>query len=95
MELFIEQDEYVAELTENAGVRVTIHDQEKMPFPEDDGLLISADHMTMLGLTLVRFLLLLIHVFFVINQYAQSMFLKLLIVKSYFYKLLLIGLIRI
>ena len=54
LELYIEQDEYIPELTENAGVRVTIHDQEKMPFPEDDGLLVSADSMTMLGLTLVR-----------------------------------------
>ena len=53
LELFIEQDEYVPELTENAGVRVTIHPQDRMPFPEDDGLLASADFMTMIGVTMV------------------------------------------
>ncbi len=53
LELFIEQDEYVPELTENAGIRVTVHHQHAVPFPEDDGFLVSADYMTMLGLTMV------------------------------------------
>ncbi len=51
--MYIAQDEYVPELTENAGVRVTVHDTAKMPFPDDEGILVSADFMTMIGLTLV------------------------------------------
>ena len=54
VELYIEQDEYVAELSENAGVIVNIHDQAVMPFPEDDGVLLAPDMYTWVGITLVR-----------------------------------------
>lgn len=40
VELFVEQEEYIAELTEGAGMRVTIHPNDAMPFPEDDSLLV-------------------------------------------------------
>ena len=36
----MEQEEYIAELTEGAGMRVTIHPNDAMPFPEDDSLLV-------------------------------------------------------
>ena len=51
LELFIEQDEYVPELTEVAGVIVAIHDQEVMPFPEDDGILIPPDMSSNIAIT--------------------------------------------
>ncbi|XP_039631297.1 amiloride-sensitive sodium channel subunit gamma-2-like [Polypterus senegalus] len=38
MELFIEQEEYFQQLSHAAGLRLVIHDQKDMPFPEDDGV---------------------------------------------------------
>lgn len=53
LELYLEQDEYIPELTEAAGVLVTIHDQDVMPFPEDDGILVAPDAQTNIAITLV------------------------------------------
>ncbi len=53
LELYIEEDEYIPELSEMTGVRLTVHDTAIMPFPDDEGILVSADFMTMVGLTLV------------------------------------------
>ncbi|XP_066572388.1 acid-sensing ion channel 1-like [Amia ocellicauda] len=41
MELSIEQDEYIEHISQAAGIRLIIHDQKDMPFPEDDGVNIS------------------------------------------------------
>ncbi|XP_073416893.1 epithelial sodium channel subunit alpha-like [Dendrobates tinctorius] len=38
MELFIEQHEYISSLSTAAGLRVVLHGQGKMPFPEDEGV---------------------------------------------------------
>uniref|UniRef100_W5MYE1 Uncharacterized protein n=1 Tax=Lepisosteus oculatus TaxID=7918 RepID=W5MYE1_LEPOC len=38
MELSIEQDEYIEQFSQAAGIRLIIHDQKDMPFPEDDGV---------------------------------------------------------
>ena len=39
--LYVQQDEYVPLLTPAAGVRLVVHDQNEMPFPEDDGISIA------------------------------------------------------
>ena len=53
MIFFLEQSEYASELTEVAGVRVLVHSQEKMPFPEDEGLSVSPARLTYVGINLV------------------------------------------
>ncbi len=50
LELYIEQDEYIAELSDAAGVRVVIHNQTQMPFPEDEGFTISPGSQANMGL---------------------------------------------
>ena len=37
LKLFIEQSQYIAELSHTAGARVVIHDQGQMPFPDNEG----------------------------------------------------------
>ncbi|CAH3149507.1 unnamed protein product [Pocillopora meandrina] len=37
LKLFIEQSQYVSELSHTAGARIVIHDQGQMPFPENEG----------------------------------------------------------
>ncbi len=49
----IDQDEYVGELAESAGVRVVLHPRHRMPFPEDEGLSISPGELTYVGVKLV------------------------------------------
>ena len=50
----IEQDEYVGTLPHKAGVRVVIHPQNSMPFPEDVGINIGPGLSTAVGLRKVR-----------------------------------------
>lgn len=38
MSLYIQQDEYISDIQEGAGVRVDIHSQKEMSFPEDNGV---------------------------------------------------------
>ena len=49
----IEQSEYIADLTQTAGVRVLIHDQKRSPFPEEEGIDISPGYATSVGITMV------------------------------------------
>ncbi|XP_064648387.1 degenerin unc-8-like [Lineus longissimus] len=51
LELFIEQEEYIAGLTEDAGVKVLPHHQNDMPFPDDQGVLASPGHLTSISVT--------------------------------------------
>ena len=37
LQMFIEQSQYIAELSHTAGARVVIHDQGQMPFPDNEG----------------------------------------------------------
>ena len=37
LQLFIEQSQYIPELSHAAGARVVIHDQGQMPFPDNEG----------------------------------------------------------
>ena len=55
LELFIEQDEYVPELSEGAGLILTVHDQDVMPFPEDDGILIPPGQQSNVAMTVVSY----------------------------------------
>jgi Amiloride-sensitive sodium channel len=49
----INQDEYIPAFTEGAGIRVVVHDQSEMPFPEYNGIAVSPGYMTYIGATSV------------------------------------------
>ena len=53
MTLDIDQDDYIGDLAEAAGVRVVVHPQRSMPFPEDEGISVSPGELTYIGLTQV------------------------------------------
>lgn len=52
--LNVEQDDYIGDLAESAGVRIVVHSQDKMPFPEDEGVSVSPGQLTSLGLSMVK-----------------------------------------
>ncbi|XP_041464136.1 amiloride-sensitive sodium channel subunit beta-like [Lytechinus variegatus] len=49
MELFVQQDEYMEDLTDVAGFRVIVHHPSNMPFPSDDGIFVSPGLVTAIG----------------------------------------------
>lgn len=49
----IQQDEYVEEAGETAGIVIVVKQQNVMPFPEDEGIIVSPGHATAVGLALV------------------------------------------
>lgn len=49
----IMQDEYISDFTEGAGIRVVVHDQREMPFPENNGIAVNPGHLTYIGATAV------------------------------------------
>ncbi|XP_013421470.1 degenerin deg-1-like [Lingula anatina] len=54
LELYIEQDEYIM-TTESAGVRVTIHEQNSMPFAEEHSIVVAPGKHTSIGISKKRF----------------------------------------
>ena len=50
LELFLEQDEYAVEVTHGLGARIVVHPSDRMPFPEDHGILISPGADTHIGI---------------------------------------------
>nr|XP_006818947.1 PREDICTED: degenerin del-1-like [Saccoglossus kowalevskii] len=54
LELFIEQNEYLDDYPDFAGVRVAIHSQKTMPFPEDDGFNVEPGRVTSVGIRRVE-----------------------------------------
>ncbi|XP_071964199.1 acid-sensing ion channel 2-like [Antedon mediterranea] len=52
--LFIEQDEYLYDVSSSAGVRVVVHDQNRMPFPEDEGYFVPPGYHTSIALRKVK-----------------------------------------
>ncbi|XP_038623643.1 amiloride-sensitive sodium channel subunit gamma-like [Tachyglossus aculeatus] len=54
LELFIQQIEYVRDMTHAAGIRLLIHDQAQMPFPEDEGVNIPPGAETDIGMMKVH-----------------------------------------
>ena len=53
LELNIEQDEYIAALTPDAGARITIHPRGSYPFPEDEGISVPPGVKTSIGISKV------------------------------------------
>ena len=54
MTININQHEYVKESGDTAGVVVVIRPQNQMPFPEDDGIIVSPGRATSIALTQVN-----------------------------------------
>nr|XP_006813343.1 PREDICTED: degenerin mec-10-like [Saccoglossus kowalevskii] len=54
LELYIEEKEYISDLQESSGVRIVIHDQNEMPFPEDDGFMAAPGFLTSVGLRMIK-----------------------------------------
>ena len=48
--LNIDQDMYLESMGEEAGVRVLVHHQSSMPFPEDEGVLVLPGQVASIGL---------------------------------------------
>lgn len=48
------QDEYVQGTGGTAGIALLVHPQRYMPFPEDEGIIISPGQSTTVGLSKVR-----------------------------------------
>lgn len=53
--LNIDQSEYLPHLTDAAGVRVVVHPQERMPFPQDEGVVAAPATLTSIGIRQVGF----------------------------------------
>ena len=45
----IDQEQYVKEVGDTAGIRVVVHDQSRMPFPEEEGITVRPGHSTSVG----------------------------------------------
>jgi len=54
MTINVNQNEYVTEAGDTAGVVVVIRPQNEMPFPEDDGTLVSPGHATSIAIKQVH-----------------------------------------
>ncbi|XP_033757299.1 amiloride-sensitive sodium channel subunit gamma-like isoform X2 [Pecten maximus] len=54
MELYLEQDEYVGSLAPDAGIRLTVHNQTSMPFPEENGINLAPGFKTGIALKLTE-----------------------------------------
>jgi len=54
MTMNIQQDEYVTEAGDTAGIVVVIQPQNQMPFPEDDGTLVSPGFATSIAVVQVK-----------------------------------------
>ncbi|KAK2152958.1 hypothetical protein LSH36_313g01036 [Paralvinella palmiformis] len=48
--LNLNQNEYLPELGDTAGIRIVVHQKNRMAFPEDEGVTISPGHSTLIGL---------------------------------------------
>ena len=51
--LNIDQDEYIATGNEAAGVRIVVHSQGNMPYPEDEGILGKTGMLTAIHISRV------------------------------------------
>ena len=54
MTVNINQNEYIEEAGDTAGIRLVVHPQTRMPFPEDEGITVSPGHSTSIGVRQVR-----------------------------------------
>ncbi|XP_041464722.1 degenerin deg-1-like isoform X3 [Lytechinus variegatus] len=53
LELYIQQSEYISSLQPSAGLRLLVHDQNEMPFPEDQGINLAPGAHASVGLSMV------------------------------------------
>ena len=54
LNLFVEQSQYVAEISHTAGARVIIHDQGQIPFPYNEGYSVLPSVSTSFAIRRVR-----------------------------------------
>ncbi|OWF52765.1 Degenerin-like protein asic-2 [Mizuhopecten yessoensis] len=54
LELYLEQDEYIGSLSPDAGIKLTIHNQTSMPFPEENGINLAPGFKTGISLKLTE-----------------------------------------
>ena len=54
MTLNVEAKEYIGDLAESVGVRVVVHPQDRMPFPEDEGISAAPGELTYVAISMVR-----------------------------------------
>ena len=54
LQLDVQQDQYVGPLTEQAGIRVLLHEQGSMIFPFEEGFSVSPGISTSVGIKKVR-----------------------------------------
>jgi len=71
MTVNIQQYEYVTQAGDTAGIVVGILPQNQMPFPEDDGVIISPGHATSIAIVQVREILTPASVLFVLLLRSQ------------------------
>ncbi|ESO09380.1 hypothetical protein HELRODRAFT_168361 [Helobdella robusta] len=50
----VEQENYIGEISQSAGLRVVVHDPKRMPFPEDEGILVPPNALTHIGVTMIK-----------------------------------------
>ena len=50
----VNQDEYISQAGDTAGVRLVVLDQNQLAFPEDEGVTISPGFETLIGIKQVR-----------------------------------------
>ena len=55
LDLFINQEEYIPSLSQEAGVRILLTPQRNIPFPVDEGFTVSPGFATSIGLRQVCF----------------------------------------
>ena len=53
LQLYVEEDEYIGALSHTEGVRVVVHEQGTMPFPDEDGFNVAPGTATSVSLTKV------------------------------------------
>ena len=51
LELYLEQHEYIAALTETSGYNVAVHHQDSMAYPEDHSVLVAPGGKTHISIT--------------------------------------------
>ena len=49
-----DQNDYLSEFGETAGMRIVIHEQNKMPFPDENGITVIPGSMTILAMKQVK-----------------------------------------
>ena len=53
LEIYIELNEYMASFSKRAGLKVVVHEANRVPFPDKDGVSVSAGFSTEIGMRMV------------------------------------------